>query len=176
MYWKLSSINQWQCILWHHYLRGAAPLSTAPRPSARPPRASSLRTSGSVTAEYARTLTLPNSTPGRRLSARVVHPYRWLGTCGPARVLLLPDSRLCAGDKAGSCILCAGDKAGSEVVSLRLAPATSRPRRRRHGRQCDNLHAQHLRHVLDADLCRRWRALRQQEDECVAPPPGPAAA
>ena len=37
--------------------------------------------------EYIRTLTLPNSTPGRRLSARVVHPYRWLGTRGPARVL-----------------------------------------------------------------------------------------
>ena len=35
---------------------------------------------------------LPNSTPGRRLSARVVHPYRWLGTRGPARVLLLHDS------------------------------------------------------------------------------------
>ena len=42
------------------YLRGAAPLFTAPRPSGRPPRASSPRTSGSVTAEYARS---PYRTP-----------------------------------------------------------------------------------------------------------------
>ena len=42
------------------YRRGAAPLFTAPRPSAQPRRASSPRTSGSVTAEYARS---PYQTP-----------------------------------------------------------------------------------------------------------------
>ena len=68
-------------------------------------------------------------TPGRRLSARVVHPHRWLGTCVPARVLLLHDSTTLCPTGSASRIACHAGGSSPLPIQLRFAAALATPTR-----------------------------------------------